>query len=193
MEGFEIITDKNIWNQYYSNVIADFEELKDYYPFCTLSIPPSTKPELATIKVVAANKVLIESTGALKTDFTEEYSRELFVIIPFDYRKTGCKVYGAMWIDIIKFEDKDIHFYEQSVLPPYGYELCVGVPESFPLMKNVILENVKTAENMLIAYERVMSGESERLELIAYAHGNNGRKQYRQNNTKYKSGVKNDV
>jgi hypothetical protein len=58
-------------------------------------------------------------------------------------------------------------------------------PESFPLMKNVILENIRTAENMLIAYERVMAGESETLDLIAYSHGDKGREQFKKNRKKY--------
>ena len=67
------------------------------------------------------------------------------------------------------------------------YSLCVGLPESFPLMKNVILENVKTAENMLIAYERVMTGVSNTLELIAYSHGEHGSKEFQHNKLRYTS------
>lgn len=123
--------------------------------------------------------------SAVETDFTDEYSRELHIEIPVNYRENGCKVYGAGWIDPKKFENKDIHFYSRARLQPDGFELCVGTPESFPMMKNVILENVKTAENMLIAYERVMTGASDHLDLIAYAHGENGRKQFQQNKTRY--------
>lgn len=176
------------WKHYYADILTDFRELKESYPFSYLTIPPTVKPEFASIRVVAANKALIKMTGAVESDFTDDYSRELHIEIPVDYRENGCKVYGARWVDLKKLEDKDIHFYNRTKHHPFGYELCIGTPESFPLMKNVILENVKTAENMLIAYERVMAGASDRLELIAYTHGENGRKQFLQNRAKYLPG-----
>ncbi len=173
------------WKMYYKNVIADYQEMKNVYPFSYLSILPTVKSEVATIRVVAANKDLIDSAKAIKEDFLGEYTRKLYMEIPFDYRNLGCKVYGAGWIDMKKISEKDIHFYKDENYKEYGYELCVGTPESFPLMKNVILENVRTAENMLIAYEKVMTGEAEKLELIAYAHSDAGRKQFLKNNKKY--------
>ncbi len=173
------------WKSYYSNIEMDYKELKIYYPFCNLLIPPTVKPEHATIRVVAANSGLIRQANAIETDFLGEYSRELLVEVPIDYRESGCKVFGANWVDISRLEQKDIHFYANSKKPPYGFELCVGIPESFPLMKNVILENIRTAENMLIAYERVMTGTSKKLELIAYVHGDRGREQYQNQQKKY--------
>lgn len=185
MGRFIINTPGTNWKLYYANVLADFRELKEHYPFSYLTILPTVQPELAMIRVVAANKELIEMVGAVETDFTDEYSRELRIVIPSDYRANGCKIYGARWIDLKKFENKDIHFYNWSKQQLDGYEFCVGTPESFPLMTNVILENVKTAENMLIAYERVMTGNSDHLELVAYAHGDRGRMQFQQNRKRY--------
>ena len=173
------------WKQYYQNVLVDYRELKEHYPYCYLTILPTAEPVIATIKVVAANKELIEITGAVESDFLGEYSRELHIRIPTDYKKTGCKVYGAGWVDLDRFDDRDRHFYNYAHRDPRGYELCVGLPESVPLMKNVILENVRTAENMLIAYERVMVGVSDKLELIAYAHGDEGKKQFHHNRSRY--------
>ena len=173
------------WNRYYQNVLADYCEMKEHYPYCYLTILPTVEPTLATIRVVAANKDLIEMTEAVESDFLGEYSRELFIKIPLNYKEAGCKVYGAKWVEPDRFDNKDRHFYNCDSQDSRGYELCVGIPESFPLMRNVILENVRTAENMLIAYERVMAGISDKLELIAYAHGDNGKKQFHHNRLRY--------
>ena len=177
-------TDTN-WSQYYKNVMIDYQEMKEQYPFCCLTILPTFKPTTAMIRVIAANKDLIEMVGAIETDFTKEFSRELYIEVPVDYRESGCKVFGAKWVDLEKLDKKDIHFYDHARLGCLGYELCVGLPESFPLMKNVILENVRTAENMLIAYEKLMTGVSDKLELIAYAHGETGSKQFQRNRDRY--------
>ena len=174
------------WRQYYSSVLRDFKELKERYPFSTLHIPPTVQPELAAIRVIAANKELIEETLAVESDFLGEYSRELHIVVPVDYRTIGCKVYGAKWLDTGKFKDQDLHFFELPNQYPHGYLMCVGLHESFPMMKNVILENVRTAENMLIAYERVMTGAATKLELIAYSHDEEvGKKQFRHNKARY--------
>ena len=175
------------WSLYYANVITDFRELKEYYPFCSLIILPTASPKPARIRVVAANKGLIEMTRAVESDFLGAYSRELTIEVPINYRRLGCKVFGANWLDLSMFEIKDLHFHDGAKLWPDGYSLCVRLPESFPLMKNVILENVKTAENMLIAYERVMTGESSTLELIAYSHGEHGSKEFQHNKLRYTS------
>ena len=146
------------------------------------------KPSLAMIRVVAANKSLIDALGGVENDFTDEYSRELHIEIPIGYRRKGCIVYGAGWINPDNIDNKDIHFFYDKGTPirtTYGFQLCVGTPESFSMMKNVILENVRTAENMLIAYERVMIGVSDQVELIAYAHGEKGREQFMNNKKRY--------
>lgn len=173
------------WAIYFKNVLSDFRELKEQYPFSYLTLFPTIEPEPAVIRVVAANKDLIEMARAVESDFIKAYSKELRVVIPQNYRETGCKVYGGNWINPRLFKDRDIHFNDQEQLQAYGYELCVGTPESHSLMKNVILENVKTAENMLIAYERVMTGTSEQLQLVSYSHGKEGREQFLSNKHKY--------
>ena len=176
------------WNEYYKNVLADYRGMKKQYPFSYLTILPTVKPSLATMKVIAANKDLIELGNSREADFLGQYSRELFLIVPANYKQAGCSVYGAKWLDFEKFRQEDLHFYPDDnaqLKRLYGNKLCVGTPDSFPLMKNVILENVRTAENMLIAYEKIITGASDALELIAYAHGEDGRQQFRKNRTKY--------
>ncbi len=176
------------WEKYYIDVKNDFDELNEMYPFSWLTIAPTVYNSLAFIRVIAANKNLITRCLAQEQDFLGEYSKELYIEVPLDYQKSGCKVYGAKWVDIKRFEHKDIHFYNHLKIENQGYELCVGIPESFSMMKNVILESVKTAENMLIAYERVMVGETSKLELLAYEHGEKGHKQFRNDKAKYRTG-----
>ena len=72
---------------YYRNVFEDFEELKRVYPFCYLTILPTVEPREASIRVVAADKGLIDITGATEDDFLGEYSRELWIGIPLSYKK----------------------------------------------------------------------------------------------------------
>jgi hypothetical protein len=180
--------EKNIWKLYYRNVLSDYQEVKDRYPLACLTIPPMVRPALATIRVIAANSALIYAVEGTEKDFLGKYSRELHLLVPIGYREQGCKVYGAKWVNVEQFQNEDIHFFYDKGKPiktKDGFQLCVGTPESFPLMKNVILENIRTAENMLIAYERVMAGESETLDLIAYSHGDKGREQFKKNRKKY--------
>lgn len=176
------------WNQYYNNVLLDFRELKEQYPFCYLTIPPTIEPSEAEIRVVAVNKGLINMVGGVESDFLGDYSKKLHLHIPVDYRHRGCIVYGADWVNIENLANDDIHFFHKDgkvIRTQHGLQICVGTPESFPLMRNVILENVKTAENMLIAYERVMTGSSKKLEMIAYAHGIQGRIEFQHNSKRY--------
>ena len=182
-------TQKDIdWTQYYNCVYADFRELKGRYPFCHLIIPPTIEPSPAEIRVVAACKELVNAVGGVESDFLNKYSKELHLCIPIDYQNRGCIVYGANWIETEKLENNDIHFFHNNgelIRTKYGLQICVGIPDSFPMMKNVILENVRTAENMLIAYERLLTGQSDKLELIAYMHGERGRMQFQQNEKRY--------
>lgn len=178
----------NEWRNYYKSVHDDYKGLNSAYPFSELSIYPTVDPQLAIIRVVAVNKTFIEKLRACKSDFITDYSKELYVSIPLNYKDTGCDVYGGGWINPDAFKDSDLHFYQNDVSPFdcfKGYKLCVGTPESFKDMKNVILECVRTAENMLIAYERVMRGDSDVLNLVSYSHGDVGRNEYKLNKKKY--------
>ena len=174
--GLRILDKKVI--EYYNLVKKDFQGLKFQYPFSTLFLPPTVYPCEATLKVIAAHRDLINEIGAVEADFIGDFSKELYIVIPFDYKTKGCKVYGAKWLDKKRFRDRDIHFYPEKFLKDYGYEFCVGVPESFVKMENVLLENVRTADMMLIAYKDYMSGKTNKLNLKAYSHGRVGEKEY---------------
>ncbi len=162
--------------------------MKKTYPFSNLTILPTVEPSLATIRVVAATEKLIADVCSIESDYLGQYSKELHIVVPMQYRETGCIVYGGNWIDLKKLKYEDIHFHQDKgiyIRTKQGYSLCVGTPESFSHLGNVILENVRTADNMLIAYERIMLGITYHLELNAYAHGDAGRVQYKNSRLKY--------
>lgn len=183
-----IIANTSKWKEYYKSVHNDYRELKRLYPFSNLCIPPTVNPSLARIHVVAVSREIVERTCACRADFTSEYSKELFISVPEDYQHSGCNVYGGKWIDVEILLEPEVHLYVDKCISVggfSGYKLCVGTPESFQDMNNVILENVRTADNMLVAYERRMKGENEELELLAYSHGDKGKKEYRNNKHRY--------
>ena len=59
--------------------------------------------------------------------------------------------------------------------------------ESFIYMQNVIIENVRTAENMLIAYEQFQKGFAEIVKLKAYSHGEKGKDEYRRDRKRFRT------
>lgn len=181
-----MVPGENDWKEYYKSVTADFIELRKYYPFSTMYLFPTTVPTPVEMDVIAANGDLIESMRAEKSDFLGDYSRKLKIVVPLHYQKIGCNVYGGGWFDLSKIHSADRHFYIDN-RKFGGYQLCVGVPKSFCRLKNVILENVRTAEQMLIAYEEIQSGKSSVLHLKAYLHGDAGERQYKYDRKKYTS------
>lgn len=168
---------------YDRSVAEDISELKTIYPFTTYSCYPTTTKKPITIKVIAADINLIQKTCATKEDFLHEYRKDLEIIVPFSYKETGCIVYGGQWLDLNKIPSECRHFFQKC--EDGRFSLCVGVPDSFKLMKNVILENVRTAANMLNAYEFYLTGKTKKLELIAYAHGQKGIYEYYEKKEKY--------
>lgn len=171
----------------------DYKELTCYYPFSSIVFFDNNAKYAACIKTVAASIELINAINGKEEDFTREYSKTIYVFVPWDYYTSGCQVYGCGWIDFSIVLNDDKHFYvdyvtsvcnkrvEQTfLLTPFGYRMCVGTPESFVLLKNVVLENVKTADNMLVGYERMMRGICRRLNVRSYRHGNLGRKEFAQ-------------
>lgn len=135
------------------------------------------KPHEIELRVIAADKKLIEMTCSDMNDFLNGYSKELHIIVPFDYKKNGCKVFGGKWIDIKSIELQHQHFNGKRT--DGNYLFCTGVPDSFLEMKNVILENVRTADKMLTAYELYQKGLTNGLELLAYSHGEEGVDEYK--------------
>ena len=153
------------YRKYYEDVKKDFDELKIEYPYSTMFMPPTVEPEEIRLRVVAVHRDIIRASRAEEEDFLEEYSKELQIEIPWDYKKQGCKVYGGVWLQEELIQEADRHFYEKR--KNGTREFCVGVNKSFRTLNNVILENVKTAENMLIAYEQVQRGITPRAKLIS--------------------------
>lgn len=178
------------YSTYRSRVQKDFNEAKRQFPFSMLTFPPTSQPTPALIRMLAVDKELIDRVLGQKEDFLGDYSKELFIEVPFDYLQNGCRVFGGRWIDLEQLQEKDKHFHTNKhriiVDSENGYLLCTGVPESFSHMKNVILESAKTASNMLIAYERIMRGETAELEFLkSYSHGDAGKEEYRFDRRRY--------
>ncbi|MCD7804487.1 MAG: hypothetical protein LUH03_04935 [Oscillospiraceae bacterium] len=168
------------WDRYYSDVKANYDEAKQYYPYMEIKKPPTMEPCLVRISVIAVDKEIINATFAKEEDFTGDFSKKIIIEVPLWYKVKGCIVYGAGWVDVGRLPKKDIHFHSLDKTKD-GYQMCIGVPESFSRMENVILESIRTADAMLVAYEKVMRGIDKSLNLIAYAHGDAGREQF--NNT----------
>ena len=177
------------FQEYYNAVISDVRELKKQYPFTKIILLPTTSISQIELDITAVRAEIISQTGAIEADFLGKFSRQLHLIIPYDYRKNGCLVYGGKWIDLRNIPDRYQHFNE--VRKDGSLLFCVGVPESFLQLKNVILECVKTADNMLTAYEKYQCGRSKSLELISYSHGEKGINEYKREKKKYKT-TKND-
>lgn len=170
---------------YYNNVFSDYLKLKKLYPFSKLFILPTIIPYEAKIIVVAVEKDLIDAVHAVPEDFTEDYSKLIEVVVPYNYRQSGCNVYGGKWIDLDKLKLEEQHYNER--LKDGRLKLCIGVPVSFAEMENVILECVRTADNYLVAYEKYQKGQSKTLELISYSHGSAGIKQYEKDKKRYRT------
>ena len=172
------------YKEYFQKAQKDIGELAQEYPFTKRVIIPSVNPEPIVLNVVAVNAMLISECNAQEIDFKGEYSKELKVVLPYDYMKNGCKIYGASWIDLGRIPEKDHHFNGKE---NGKYLFCVGVPKSFAYLKNVLLENVRTAENMMIAYESYQRGLTKKVELIAYSHGMEGMNEYNRNRKRYRN------
>ena len=173
------------WPSYYKSVCDDYAVVKRIYPFSYLSNYPTTKPTCLSIVVVAVDIGLITSLNATENDFLGKYTRKIYVEVPYNYKTLGCKIYGAKWIDPKLIPEQQMHIYMHEMRESYGYEFCVGTPESFQYFPNVILENIRTAERMLIAYEELMTCKTQTVNLLAYSHGKKGRLEFLNNKSKY--------
>ena len=161
--------------QYYDKVDKDINEASKYYPWINEVYIPTVKPISKIYEIIVVNKNFIDDSVSIKDDFINEYSKKVIVIVPNNYPNTHCLVYGGNWIDIEKVSYDDRHFYPQEC----GLNLfCVGVPKSVNDYSNIILENLKTVENMLNAYELYQKGETNTLELLSYSHGKEGEREY---------------
>lgn len=178
------MTGKEDVSEYYRTAFQDIHQAKEIYPYIEVTVPPTVEPVPIHLRVIAVNVSFLESTHADREDFTGIFTRELDIIIPFDYKKNGCKVYGGKWIDTNLVSEEHRHFYSKR--KDGCYLFCVGVPNSFPQMENVVLENIRTAERMLIAYQLYQTGKTKVLELNAYSHGNKGINEYIKDKYRYK-------
>lgn len=172
----------NLSNDYFQIVNRDLKELKLFYPYVKIIYIPTKVPSLIVLEVIAVSKDIIDKTHATEDDLRLQYSKKITVIIPKDYPNSNCYIYGAGWLDLEKIPYEDRHCYREV---GNELQLCVGVPQSAVNLKNVLLENIRTAENWLIAYEKLQKGDCNKLELKAYSHGYDGEQEYRRDKTKY--------
>ena len=176
----------SIDKEYYRNIKRDVDETRKYYRYIEeLPTVCLNKPTLKVFRVVAVSNEIFDETLSSKEDYLGEYSREIFVVVPLQYRKTGCLVYGANWDNISDIPDKYLHINKKYANGEY-HELCVGVPQSFEEEKNAFLSSVRTAEHILRAYMLYLSNETKSINLLAYSHGEEGIKEYEKNRQKQK-------
>ena len=162
-----------------NQIKKDFDELKVEYPFADLFFPKESTIFTAAIRVIAVCADIIDAVNGTKEDFTKDYSKLIYVFVSNNYQNEGCTVFGCNWMNLSILHEEDCHFNSRKKTP-FGYELCVGTPESFAYCNNVVLECTKTADNMLIAYEQLLKGESNRLNLRSFSHGIKGQREFLQ-------------
>ncbi len=171
------------FDNYISIVKNDLKELIFYYPFTKIIIIPTANPSPIKLEIIAVNKEIIDKLLAREEDFVGEYSKRIIVEIPSNYPKEHCIITGGSWIDYNSIDQTDRHFYLRG---NKGVEFCVGVPTSIKELKNVLLENVITVDNLLTGYEMLQRKMTDKLEVRAYSHGNEGIEEYNnEKNRKY--------
>ena len=91
-------------------LLYDIKELRKEYPFTKIVAYPYANPTKIELKVIAVNNRIIRECNAQADDFKGEFSKEIKVVIPFDYKNRGCDIYGGSWFDIDKIPFEDRHF-----------------------------------------------------------------------------------
>lgn len=167
---------KSEYLEYESNVLKDIDEVKEVYPFSKIIRFPTNNFSMYGLSTIAVSKEIIDETNGKEGDFIRDYSRRLTIEIPFNYKNKGCNIFCENWAKSDKIPYSDRHFNEIG----NRTTMCVGVPNSFKDLDNVILENIKTADNILEQYAEYLQGSSKTIRLRAYSHGKKGEQEYEQ-------------
>lgn len=173
-------TDKK--KKFFHQIERDISEASHYYPWLTcqhVRSPSAKDMTAAVISVIAVNKDIINQTECSKEDCISEYSHQIILYADENYQTNGCTVFGGQWIKpkLIPFEEQ--HWYKNMALKDGTKCLCIGIPQSFADQRNVILESIKTAENLLTYYQILQEGKTPPAKLIQYSHGDLGIYEYR--------------
>ncbi len=83
------------------------------------------------------------------------------------------------WNGLEKISNDKTHFYKNVKMDDM-YELCVCPSQAIKNMNNPLLENIKTADHMMTAYELYIEGIRDTICLKDYSHGSEGEKEYEQ-------------
>lgn len=96
------------------------------------------------------------------------------------YLKRGATIYGLdQWLDLDKIDSSKQHFYKNQKKGDM-YELCVCPTTSVENMTNPLLDNIRTAEHIMNAYEFFLIGYTDKIILKDYSHGEKGIEEYEQ-------------
>lgn len=183
---------KHITASTISKIKKDFRELKSYYPFSQMVFVSSNEIHF---EIYAINNKEVKLLHLKRTKIeNEKYSKRIYVVVSEDYLLVGPHIYSMeRWnnLHLIPYECKHFYDYEKyeyiegkivTTKPYYlqgrGYLTCTSVSKANKTMKNPLLENVKSAEMMLRAYELFIRGINDKIVLRQYSHGDQGIKEY---------------
>lgn len=182
MTKYDLLLNEHPPLTYYNEVFDLLRKIECSYKYFRIILLPTLRPTLIGCEIIAVNNTIINSTHATKFDLTNEFSKEVWIVIPTKYKTNGCDVYGGEWIDETKIDNDSKHFYK---LEDFSfYKFCVGIDEEMAKSKNIVLENIKTIENVLVEYEKMMVGLCKSYEGLHYSHGLEGIYEYRRKNKK---------
>lgn len=180
-------TRNDVSNEYDLQINSELEIVKSEYPFIK-EIPTNiaSTSYLRTFRVIAVHSRVISDEMGFEEDYINEYSKEIFLIIPKDYKVNGCIIYGAKWLNLKDIPDNDLHIYKNKDNNGY-HKLCVGVDGSFINLRYPILESIRTSDKILTAYKLYLEGVTSKVILFAYSHGEKGKKEYGRDKGKYRT------
>ena len=175
-----------------SIIRRDFKEAIRYYPFSQMIL---VTPYEIHFEVYAINKEEIEQLGLKKSMIAEEeFNKRLVLVVDNDYREFGPTVYSMeKWKGLDAIPEESKHFYDFKIIrleggefvlnrPGFvegrGYQTCTSVSKANRDMENPLLENIKSADNLLKSYELFLRGINKEIVLRQYKHGDEGVKEY---------------
>lgn len=166
----------------------DFRAMRDEYPFSRMVW---VRRDLIVFETWGYSRAYIEKFNRQFDDVvTEERSKRILLLVDNDYVRKGATPYALEgWSGLDMIDSSDRHFYDtqkpREDCPPLmefwergAKEICPCVPMAVLEMENPLLENVRTVDHLLSAYEQFLKGNTSRVVLREYSHNEEGEREY---------------
>jgi hypothetical protein len=140
------------YNEYHNDFLKLFDDIRKHFPFLSINNFPYANPhKTISLSGILITKELSDECLLTTEDELLQFGLKVFIVIPYDFKKTGIKVFD--YFNVIDFESIPYEYRHYRYTQRENLSICTH-HKDFIKSEDPILSVLKSAWHLFVEYKK---------------------------------------